>query len=137
MEKIKKVWFEKDCIYMESNKRHVYSRFLADFPRLRQSTDRQRKNYEIVLNGEALRWEEIDEDIHISSFYETADTHNEVAEIFYNFPMLNVAGVAAHMGINKNLLYNYIYGLKTPSAKRLAEIKDTLRTLGTRMSEIV
>lgn len=136
MEKIKKVWFEKDRIYMESDKKHIYSRFITDFPLLQQATAKQRKNYKIVLNGEALRWEEIDEDIHISSFYETSDTHNEVAGIFYNFPMLTVSGVAEQMGINKNLLYNYIYGLKKPGAKRLSEIKNTIRTLGIRMSKI-
>lgn len=121
---------------MASDKKHIYSRLLADFPLLRQATDTQRKNYKIVLNGHALRWEEIDEDIHISSFYETADTRNEVAGIFYNFPMLTVTGVAEQMGINKNLLYNYVYGLKKPSAKRISEIKDTIRTLGIRMSKI-
>ncbi len=121
---------------MESDKKHIYSRFITDFPLLQQATAKQRKNYKIVLNGEALRWEEIDEDIHISSFYETSDTHNEVAGIFYNFPMLTVSGVAEQMGINKNLLYNYIYGLKKPGAKRLSEIKNTIRTLGIRMSKI-
>ena len=136
MEKIKKVWFEKGRIYMASDKKHIYSRLLVDFPLLRQATDTQRKNYKIVLNGQALRWEEIDEDIHISSFYETADTRNEVAGIFYNFPMLTVTGVAEQMGINKNLLYNYVYGLKKPSAKRISEIKDTIRALGIRMSKI-
>lgn len=38
------------------------------FPRLFNATPFQRSRYEIGLEGDDLRWEDIDEDIHISSF---------------------------------------------------------------------
>lgn len=70
METIKNVWFENDRIYMLSSEDKVYSRPLEAFPLLKDATDTQRLGFEIVLRGEALRWAELDEDIHISSFYE-------------------------------------------------------------------
>ncbi len=74
----------------------------------------------------------IDEDIHVSSFLDRSepDPDNEIAEIFSHFPELNVSQVAKRVGISKNLLFKYIYGIKKPSAERRAALKETLRLLG-------
>ena len=57
---------------------------------------------ELRLDGDDIRWDEINEDIHISSFYETAepDTSNPIADVFKRFPQLNVSEVARAIGIN-------------------------------------
>lgn len=68
MEKILNVWFEPDCIYIRTNLDNIYSRPLATFPILNRASNAQRKEFNIELNGEALRWPSIDEDIHIASF---------------------------------------------------------------------
>ena len=82
--------------------------------------------------GDAVRWPQIDEDIHVSSFLEQKEPNedNEIARIFHRFPQLNVSEVARQMGINKSLLSKYIYGIKTPSVRRRMEIKRALHTLG-------
>nr|DAM29548.1 MAG TPA: Protein of unknown function (DUF2442) [Caudoviricetes sp.] len=132
METIKNVWFENERIYMLSNEDKVYSRPLEAFPVLKEASDTERKNYTIEMRGTALRWKELDEDIHISSFYNTEepDNANEIAMIFKRFPQLNVSEVARNMGINKSLLSKYIYGIKKPSEQRKQQIKEALHVLG-------
>lgn len=132
METIKNIWFDSERIYMLSSEDKVYSRPLEAFPVLKDATDAQRSNFEIVLRGEALRWVGLDEDIHISSFYEEKEPEydNEIARIFRRFPQLNVSEVARNMGINKSLLAKYIYGIKHPSEERIRQIKAALHALG-------
>lgn len=98
----------------------------------------QRARYEIGIDGDDIRWDDIDEDIHISSFFVTAepDTNNPIAEVFRKFPQLNVSEVARTIGINKSLLSRYIYGIKKPSVQRTEQILGTIRQLGREMSAI-
>lgn len=132
METIKNIWFENERIYMLSSEDKVYSRPLEAFPILKEASEGERMNYTVEMRGTALRWKELDEDIHISSFHKTEepDNTNEIAQIFRRFPQLNVSEVARSMGINKSLLSKYIYGIKKPSEQRKAEIKDALHGLG-------
>lgn len=138
METIKNIWFEKGRIYMLSSEDKVYSRPLEAFPLLKDATERQRMDYTIELHGEALRWTELDEDIHISSFYskEEPKYNNEIAMLFKRFPQLNVSEVARNLGINKSLLSKYIYGIKNPSAERVRQIKKALRALGRELAAV-
>ena len=126
------IWFDEERIFMRDASNVVYSRPLEAFPLLMDATEEQRMAYDIDPQGDAVRWPEIDEDIHVSSFLEQQepDKDNEIAEIFRRFPQLNVSEVARQMGINKSLLSKYIYGIKKPSEHRLAEIKHALHTLG-------
>ena len=132
METIKNVWFENERIYILTDLDKVYSRPLEAFPLLKEAGDKEREAYKVCLHGTALRWENLDEDIHISSFYvkEEPNYDNEVAYIFSKFPQLNVSEVARSLGINKSLLSKYIYGIKKPSNERLAMIKSSLHALG-------
>lgn len=131
-ETILKVWFENERIYIKTNTGKTLSLALEVFPRLKDATPAQREAYEIEPWGDAMRWEEIDEDIHISTFYEDLkpDHDNEVAALFNRFPQLNVSEVARSIGIHKTLLSQYIYGVKTPGEKRMQAIKDALHKLG-------
>ena len=138
METIAKLWFAEERIFILTDKGNTYSRPLEAFPLLLEATPEQRNNYSIGFDGEDIRWEEIDEDIHISSFYNTEEpNHNNViADVFRRFPQLNVSEVARTIGINKSLLSRYIYGIKKPSEQRTEQIIDTIRKLGKKMSEI-
>lgn len=136
-ERIQTIWIENGRIYMRSTLNNEYSRPLEVFPILKDATEEQRSKYRVRFNGEAVRWDEIDEDIHISSFYETDEPkqNNEVAALFSQFPQLNVSEVAKLLGVHKSLLSQYIYGVKTPSEKRMSEIKSVLNELGRRLIE--
>ena len=110
METIKNVWFADGRIFLRTTTNKVYSRPLEAFPVLKDADDIERNNYEIGVLGDDIHWEKLDEDIHISSFYDHTepDYDNEIARIFNCFPQLNVSEVARSMGINKSLLSKYI-----------------------------
>ncbi|MBO5708391.1 MAG: DUF2442 domain-containing protein [Bacteroidales bacterium] len=131
-EKIIKVWFKEGQIVILTTRDKTLSLPLELFPILKEASDIQLESYTIGMLGDALRWKELDVDIHISSFYEEVEIkkENEVAALFEKFPQLNVSEVARSIGIHKSLLSQYIYGVKTPSEKRVREIKMALHKLG-------
>ena len=136
MEAIVKLWFEGGRIHILTDKGNTYSRPLEAFPLLLEATPEQRSHFEIGLDGDDVRWDEIDEDIHISSFFVNAepDMDNPIAEVFHKFPQLNVSEVARTIGINKSLLSRYIYGIKKPSRQRTEQIFEAIRQLGREMA---
>ena len=136
--KIKDIWFDGERILTRDTEGAVYTRPLEAFPLLLEATEAQRNDFMIDPQGDAVRWPEIDEDIHVSSFLEQKEPNedNEIAQIFHRFPQLNVSEVARQMGINKSLLSKYIYGIKTPSEQRLLEIKHALHTLGAELMSV-
>ena len=132
MAKIEKVWFNDERIYLLTDTGETLSRPLEAFPVLKDASEAERNDFKIGRFGDDLRWEKIDEDIHISSFYETVEPNpeNEVGRIFRQFPQLNVSEMARYIGINKSLLAKYIYGIKKPSDERMRQIKDALHIIG-------
>ena len=132
MAKIEKVWFNNERIYLLTDSGETLSRPLEAFPVLKEASETDRNDFKIGRFGDDIRWEKLDEDIHISSFYETVepDPENEVGRIFRQFPQLNVSEMARYIGINKSLLAKYIYGIKKPSEERMRQIKDALHVIG-------
>lgn len=137
-EKIIKVWFKEGQIVILTTRDKTLSLPLELFPILKEASDIQLESYTIGMLGDALRWKELDVDIHISSFYEEVEIkkENEVAALFEKFPQLNVSEVARSIGIHKSLLSQYIYGVKTPSEKRIREIKMALHKLGAELMAV-
>jgi len=129
---IEKVWFNDERIYLQTDGGEILSRPLEAFPVLKEALDADRHDFKIGRFGDDIRWEKLDEDIHISSFYETVEPNleNEVGRIFRQFPQLNVSEMARYIGINKSLLAKYIYGIKKPSEERMHQIKDALHVIG-------
>ena len=132
METIRNLWFENNRIYVNTSEGRQLSRPLEAYPELQEATAEQRSDYSLEDEGLAIRWESIDVDMHISSFYETSepDTENAVASMFRRFPWLNVSEVARYLNINKSLLARYIYGISKPSASRLEEIREAFHHFG-------
>ncbi len=132
MVKIEKVWFNDERIYLLTDSGETLSRPLEAFPVFKEASEAERNDFKIGRFGDDLRWENLDVDIHISSFYETVEPNpeNEVGRIFRQFPQLNVSEMARYIGINKSLLAKYIYGIKTPSEERIRQIKNALHVIG-------
>ena len=131
MGKIDKVWFKDGRIYIHTDLDEILSRSLIDFPLLLDATNAERAEFRIVHNGEALRWDNLDEDIHISSFHQTDNFYdNEIRQIFISLPQLNVKQFAKFIGINYTLLSNYINGSKKPSPQKVQFVKEGLHNLG-------
>lgn len=135
MEAIKDVWFDNNRIYIKLEDGMTYNRPLEAFPTLMEATDDQRNAYEINHFGDAIRWRQLDEDIHVSSFLETSEPcrDNNVAQIFQQFPWLNITEVARMMNIHKSVLLSYIYGMKEPSTERMKMLRETLHLMGAKM----
>lgn len=137
MEKIINISFCGDEICVVTDNGREYRKALAFFPALKEAAPAQREQYQINKFGDAVRWAEIDEDIHISSLTDGAQpSENAVSVAFRKFPILNVSEVARSLGMHKSLLSKYIYGTKKPSAKREKEILDALREVGRRLANI-
>ena len=132
MEKIKNIWFDNNRIYMRSTENRLLSRPLEAYPELKDASAEQRNDFTIDEDGMAIRWETLDADMHISSFYETTEPNpqNEVAAMFNRFPWLNVSEVARAIGINKSLLARYIYGISKPSEQRVQQIREAFHSFG-------
>ena len=65
--KIKTIEFVDGLILTTTMDGQVYSRPIDAFPLLRNASDEQRRAYTIGKFGDDVRWEAIDEDIHVSS----------------------------------------------------------------------
>ena len=117
---------------MRSTENRILSRPLEAYPELKDASAEQRNDFTIDEDGMAIRWETLDADMHISSFYETTEPNpqNEVAAMFNRFPWLNVSEVARAIGINKSLLARYIYGISKPSEQRVQQIREAFHSFG-------
>ena len=132
METISRVWCDDHCIFIETSQGRQLSRPLEAFPLLKDASPAERSANVIGRFGDDIRWEALDEDIHISSFYETSEPvpDNEVGRHFRQVPQLNVAEMAKLLGIQKSLLDKYIYGIKQPGQERMAQIRDAMHYVG-------
>ena len=65
--KIKTIDFVDGMILTTTMDGNVYSRPISVFPLLNKASDEERRAYRIGKFGDDVRWEAIDEDIHISS----------------------------------------------------------------------
>ncbi|MBR4064341.1 MAG: DUF2442 domain-containing protein [Tidjanibacter sp.] len=137
MEKITKISFAEGNICTITDAGKEYRKALEFFPTLLDATPAQRELYTINKFGDAVRWAEIDEDIHITSLIDGAQpTENAVAKAFQKFPFLNVSEIARSLGMHKSLLSKYIYGTKKPSKEREKEILEALREMGRQLANL-
>lgn len=60
-----KVWFTKDMLYVLLQDGREVGVPLLWFPRLRQASEDQLKDWRFIGNGIGIHWESIDEDISI------------------------------------------------------------------------
>ncbi len=84
MEAIVKLWFDGGRIYILTDQGNTYSRPLEAFPLPLDATPEQRAKYGIGHDGDDIRWDDLDEDIHISSFFVTAEPNKDspIADIW-------------------------------------------------------
>jgi hypothetical protein len=135
MKTIEKIWFAENRIYLKTEQGEVLSRPLEAFPLLKDATEAERSAFRIGKFKDDVRWECLDEDIHIDSFFSDKEPRpNPVGDFFLAHPQIDVASFAGQIGIDKNLLAKYIYGIKTPSGKRKQEIQDGLHQLAKELS---
>lgn len=133
------VWFTDTKIYIRASDGNEYSQPLEVFPVLMDATMEQRQKYTVNKWRDAIRWPGIDEDIHISSFFEkeTVNYDNEVNNLLSRFPYLDIKAFAKHLGMHWTKLARFRYGVWTPSAETMKKIKDGIIAIGKEMSAAV
>ncbi len=127
MEKIVKIWLTDTEIWIQNESGAMASEKFVDYPRLRDASVEQRKNY--IVDAFGLHWEDIDEDLSFEGFFHKKPD-NILYRIFMEHPELNASAVARRMGISQSLFAQYIGGSKVPSKERLSEILNTIRNIG-------
>lgn len=138
-DKIKKLWFEDDRICILTDKGERYSQRLEVFPALFCATQSQREKYYIWDDGRSIRWEDLDEDIHISSFFkqESVNYDNEVNRLLSRFPYLDMKAFAEHLGMHWTKLARFRYGVWTPTHEAMKKIRNGILAIGKEMSAAV
>lgn len=125
---MKKVWFDSEYIFAETNDGKVLKQSLLWYPALSEATDEQRGAYIIGFDG--FHWRDLDTDISFESFeYDDAEP-TKLQRFFLTHKELNIAEFAKRIGINASLLRNYINGFKKPSPEREAMILNAISELG-------
>ena len=132
--KAKRVWFEGERIYIETDDGRTLWQSILYYQRLKNATDEQRNDYELGHFG--IHWEEIDEDISYERFEYDMPEPVGISRIFLTHPELNASAVARRLGIQQSLLAQYIRGLKKPSAEREQKILETIREIGCELSAV-
>lgn len=133
------LWFEGNRIYIQTNKGETLSQPLEVFPALFCATQSQREKYYLWDSNRSVRWEELDEDIHISLFHEheTVNYDNDVNHLLSRFPWLDMKAFAEFIGMHWTKLARFRYGVWTPSAETFAKIKEGIIAIGKEMSAAV
>lgn len=136
---IEMLWFSDARIYIRASDGNEYSQPLEVFPALMEATSEQREKYRINAWRDAIHWPEIDEDIHISSFFEdeTVNYDNEVNRLLSRFPWLDLKAFAEYLGMHWTKLARFRFGVWTPSAETIKKIKDGIVAIGKEMSAAI
>lgn len=135
MVKIKKIWFDSSWMYGQDVCGVIYKQSILWYKRLVDATEEQRKCYELSDIG--VHWRNINEDISFESFVERNDIEpNAMQKFFLSHRELNLIGFAKILGINHTLLYDYINGWKTPSPKRLEQIRDGVKQYARELEKV-
>lgn len=138
-DKIEKVWFADNRIYVLTSAGNKKSRPLEAFPRLLDANEVERNKFYVWADGESIRWEEIDEDIHISSFDEELEPNldNEVAKMFEMVGVIDFVAFSDMIGMPKYKLDLFRYGIWIPSEESLQKIKDGLHRIENRIAAVL
>ena len=122
---IKKIRFADDRIFITTDTGKELWQSLLWYPRLHKATDEQRSHYEI--DDEGIRWDELDEDVSLESFFYDNPEPEGIALIFRKFPELNAAAISKRIGMKQSLLTAYISGRKKPSEIQETRIINEIR----------
>ena len=139
MNAITKVWFSNGRIWVRTDDDNEHSQPLEAFPRLMDATEKQREDYYLWDDDRSIRWDEIDEDIHISNFDKPEEVNydNEVNNLLSLFPWLDLKEFAKMLGMSKSKLDRFRYGIWTPSPETVKNIKSALRSIAKSMSAAI
>lgn len=129
--KIKKIWFENNRIYGETDDGRVLWQSLLYYKRLLNATPSQRNNYE--MDDEGIHWEDLDEDVSYESFEYDDPEPTGISKLFLSHPELNATAIGRRLGIDRDVMVQYVNGTGKPSkeleGKIMREIQNVTKEL--------
>ena len=134
MMKICKVWFENDRIYVLTDDGRTMWQSLLYYRRLREATDEQRDDCEI--DDEGIHWERLDEDVSLESFGYDNPEPEGVSRLFLTHPELNESAIARRLGIDRNVMRQYVSGMSKPSPVTEQLIFNEVRRVGSELASV-
>ena len=134
MMKICKVWFENDRIYVLTDDGRIMWQSLLYYRRLREATDEQRADCEI--DDEGIHWERLDEDVSLESFGYDNPEPEGVSRLFLTHPELNESAIARRLGIDRNVMRQYVSGMSKPSPVTEQLIFNEVRRVGSELASV-
>lgn len=134
MMKICKVWFENDRIYVLTDNGRTMWQSLLYYRRLREATDEQRADCEI--DDEGIHWERLDEDVSLESFGYDNPEPEGVSRLFLTHPELNESAIARRLGIDRNVMRQYVSGMSKPSPVTEQLIFNEVRRVGSELASV-
>lgn len=134
MMKICKVWFENDRIYVLTDDGRTMWQSLLYYRRLREATDEQRDDCEI--DDEGIHWERLDEDVSLESFEYDNPEPEGVSRLFLTHPELNESAIARRLGIDRNVMRQYVSGMSKPSPVTEQLIFNEVRRVGAELASV-
>lgn len=134
MMKICKVWFENDRIYVLTDDGRTMWQSLLYYRRLREATDEQRADCEI--DDEGIHWEWLDEDVSLESFGYDNPEPEGVSRLFLTHPELNESAIARRLGIDRNVMRQYVSGMSKPSPVTEQLIFNEVRRVGSELASV-
>ena len=132
--KICKVWFESDRIYVLTDDGRTMWQSLLYYRRLREATDEQRADCEI--DDEGIHWERLDEDVSLESFEYDNPEPEGVSRLFLTHPELNESAIARRLGIDRNVMRQYVSGMSKPSPVTEQLIFNEVRRVGSELASV-
>ena len=128
---IKKIWFDNNRIYGETDDGRVLWQSLLYYRRLLNASPTERENYE--MDDEGIHWEDLDEDVSFESFEYDDPEPTGISRVFLSHPEINAIAIGKRLGIDRNVMVQYINGTKKPSKelenRMMKEIQSVAKEL--------
>ena len=135
MKRIVQIWFDSNWLYGKDEEGTQYRQSVLWYRRLMDASPAQRADY--TLSEDGMHWRSINEDIGFESFIERNNIEpNPMQTFFLTHREINLSSFAKKIGINANLVRDYINGWKTPSSQRKAEILSGVHTYAQDLQQI-
>jgi len=138
-ENIKRVFFEKDSILLETIDGKIGAMKLHWFPLFNGASKKQLSNYKLSYSG--IHWEDLDEDLSYESFFYPKSkyfTNKPIADILSHYKSLvNLSGLAKITGISSAQLGHYSTGYRSPRPAQRKKIINGLHKIGKEIQELV
>lgn len=137
--KIERLWFADNRIWIAVEDGKQYSQPLEVYPALFYASAEERNDFYLWSDSTSIRWEKLDEDIHVTEFFEdeTVNYDNEVNLLLSRFPWLDLKEFAQYIGMHWTKLARFRFGVWSPRPETFAQIKNGIKAIANEMSAVV